>query len=396
MAKAKAAPASRGTVRAGARGATDIASGAIINPSAARLARQTIRLSNGRSLDLDLPYVANFLTQLLNIPSPTGLATQALHLTRETLAGLKLDTRFNAKGALVATWQGKASNRPRALTAHVDTLGAMVKEIDQFTGRLRLSRLGGLVWNSVEGEGCTIITGSGHRIRGTILPRKASVHVHGGSEVEKQERTDQTMEVRIDAKVRSGDDTRRLGIDVGDFVAFDPRVEISDAGFIRSRHLDDKAGVACIVGACKALLDAGLRPAQRTTMLISHYEEVGHGAAVGLPTDVKELLAVDMAAVGPGQNSDEYSVGICVKDSGGPYSHEMRQLLVRLADAAHIPYRLDIYPFYGSDGEAAWRAGADMLVGLVGPGVDASHHYERTHLESLTATMHLLIEFMLA
>ena len=226
MAKAKAAPASRGTARAGARGATDIASGTIINPSAARLARQTIRLSNGRSLDLDLPYVANFLMQLLNIPSPTGLATQALHLTRETLAGLKLDTRFNAKGALVATWQGKASNRPRALTAHVDTLGAMVKEIDQFTGRLRLSRLGGLVWNSVEGEGCTIITGSGHRIRGTILPRKASVHVHGGSEVEKQERTDQTMEVRIDAKVRSGDDTRRLGIDVGDFVAFDPREQV--------------------------------------------------------------------------------------------------------------------------------------------------------------------------
>ena len=147
---------------------------------------------------------------------------------------------------------------------------------------------------------------------------------------------------------QSADDTRRLGLEVGDFVAFDPRVEVTDTGFIRSRHLDDKAGVACVVGACKALLDAGLRPAQRTTILISNYEEVGHGAAAGLPADAKELLVVDMAAVGEGQNSDEYSVGICVKDSGGPYSLEMRHNLVALAQAANIPYKLDIYPFYGS------------------------------------------------
>ena len=352
--------------------------------------------SGGRNLDLDLRFTLQFLTQLLNTPSPTGYTQQALHFVRETLADLKLDTRFNTKGNLIGTWQGKANNRARALTAHVDTLGAMVKEIEPSTGRLRLSRLGGFTWNSVEGEGCTIITSEGRLLRGTILPRKASVHVHGGPEVEKLERIDANMEVRLDAKVRSGDDVRRLGVDVGDFVAFDPRVEITDTGFVRSRHIDDKAGVACIVGACKALLDAGLRPAQRLTVLISHYEEVGHGAATGLPADIKELLAADMAAVGSGQNSDEFSVGICVKDSGGPYSLEMRRNLVGLAESAAIPYKLDIYPSYGSDGGAAWRSGADVIVGLVGPGVDASHHYERTHIDSLIATMRLLIEFMLA
>lgn len=351
----------------------------------------------GRNLDIDRHFMLQFLTELLNIPSPTGYTAPALHFVRETLATLKLDTHFNAKGGLIATWQGIDSTRPRALTAHVDTLGAMVKEIDAVTGRLRLSRLGGVTWGSVEGEGCTIITRDGTRlIRGTILPRKASVHVHGGPEVEKLERTDANMEVRIDAKVRSSEDTRRLGIEVGDFVAFDPRVEMTDTGFIRSRHLDDKASVACIVAACKTLLDAGLRPGQRTTILISQYEEVGHGASAGIPAEVKELLAVDMAAVGPGQNSDEYSVGICVKDSGGPYSLEMRRSLVALAEAADIPYKLDIYPFYGSDGGAAWRAGADMLVGLMGPGVDASHHYERTHLDSIIATTRLLIEYLLS
>ncbi len=349
-----------------------------------------------RNVNIDVRFMVNFLVELLNTPSPTGYTSQALHLVRETLANLKLDTRFNTKGGLIATWQGKSSAHPRALTAHVDTLGAMVKEIDSLSGRLRLSRLGGVTWHSVEGEGCSIITASGRVYRGTILPRKASVHVHGSLEVEKLERTDANMEVRLDAKTRTGEETRRLGIEVGDFVAFDPRVEVTDTGFIRSRHLDDKASVACLVGACKALLGAGLRPAQRTTILISHFEEVGHGAATGIPADVKELLAVDMAAVGPGQNSDEYSVGICVKDSGGPYSLEMRQQLVQWCQDAEIPYKLDIYPFYGSDVGPAWRSGADVIAGLVGPGVDASHHYERTHVDALVATARLLIEFMLA
>jgi putative aminopeptidase FrvX len=353
-------------------------------------------MAGKRSITIDVRFMLDFLVQLLRTPSPTGYTENALRLVRETLANLKLDTRFNTKGNLIATWQGKSNARGRALTAHVDTLGAMVKEIDHGTGRLRLSKIGGLTWNSVEGETCTIITNSGRTYRGTILPRKASVHVHGGPDVERGERSDATMEVRLDAKVRSGAETRQLGIEVGDFVAFDPRTEVTDTGFIRSRHLDDKASVACIVAACKTLLDAGLRPAQRTTILISHFEEVGHGASTGIPAEVKELLAVDMAAVGPGQNSDEYSVGICVKDSGGPYSLEMKQLLMQLCQSADIPYKLDIYPYYGSDVGPVWRSGADVVAGLIGPGVDASHHYERTHVDSLIATVRLIIEFMLA
>lgn len=182
---------------------------------------------------------------------------------------------------------------------------------------------------------------------------------------------------------------------MGDFVAFDPRVEVGPAGFIRSRHLDDKAAVACIVGAMKAIADAGLEPAQRATILVSNYEEVGHGAAAGFPPDLAELLAVDMAAVGEGQASDEFSACICVKDAGGPYHVEMNRKLKRLAVAAGIPHRVDVYPFYQSDGEAYWRAGGDAKVGLVGPGVDASHNYERTHQDSLLNTARLIAAYLL-
>ena len=346
-------------------------------------------------LTIDLEALKNFLVELLNTPSPTGYTDKAIDLVERAFRRPPLDVRRTAKGALVVEWAGRPGIRdraPRALTAHVDTLGAMVKEIKE-NGRLKLTKIGAFAWNTVEGEGCTIFAAAGAPVRGTLLVTKASSHIFG-AETEGMKRDDDGMEVRLDARTGSEKETQELGIAVGDFVAFDPRVEVGEAGFIRSRHLDDKAGVACLFGAVKALLDANEVPAQRTTLLFSHYEEVGHGAAAGIPADTVELLAVDMAAVGRGQASDELSACICVKDSGGPYHLAMRHRLVQLAEAAAIPYKLDIYPYYGSDGEAYWRAGGDVRVGLVGPGVDASHNYERTHLESLKATAQLVAEYI--
>jgi putative aminopeptidase FrvX len=178
-------------------------------------------------------------------------------------------------------------------------------------------------------------------------------------------------------------------------VVIDPRVEVNNA-FVRSRHLDDKACVACLAAAVKALNDAGLKPSHSTFLLFSNYEEVGHGAAAGFPTDVAELVTVDMAAVGDGQNSDEFHATLCVKDSGGPYHYGLSQRLKRLAQANAIPYKMDIYPYYGSDGEAYWRAGGDAPVALIGPGIDASHNYERTHLDALVATTQWIVAYLLS
>jgi len=203
------------------------------------------------------------------------------------------------------------------------------------------------------------------------------------------------MEVRLDARTESEFETRGLGIQVGDFVAFDPRVEVT-AGFVRSRHLDDKAGVAALVAAVKALSDATLKPAQTTYLHISNYEEVGHGAAAGIPPEVHELVAVDMAAVGEGQASDEFHATLCVKDTGGPYHHGLSTRLRELAEKHDIPYVVDIYPYYGSDSEAFWRAGGDVAAALIGPGVDASHNYERTHTEALVATTQWILAYLLS
>jgi putative aminopeptidase FrvX len=343
--------------------------------------------------EIDQKYLLTTLRELLHIPSPTGFTSDAIAYLEDKLGEFPdISYQRNAKGSLLANWIGDLKTSPRGLTAHVDTLGAMVKEIKS-NGRLKLTQLGGYAWNTIEGEGCTVLSSSEEPIRGTVLLSKSSTHVHG-KEVGSTERSGDTLEVRLDIKTASVDDTREAGIEVGDYVVFDPRVEISN-DFIRSRHLDDKACVACLLAGVKALYLADLQPAQDTTLHFSNYEEVGHGASTGFPANLRELVAVDMAAIGTGQTSDEFHATLCVKDSGGPYHHGLSQRLRSLADEYEIPYKVDIYPYYGSDGEAYWRAGGDVAVALIGPGVDASHSYERTHLDALLGTTRWIMAYLL-
>lgn len=345
-------------------------------------------------ITIDVDGMVDLLVDLLNVPSPTGDAGRAIALVQERLASLPMAQRVTPKGALVCTWEGTQADAPRGLTAHVDTLGAMVQKVKD-NGRLQLVQLGSWSWTSVEGEGVTVFTGDGHTVRGAFLPVMASSHAYRPEEREKQKRDRQDMEVRLDARTASRQETEALGIRVGDFVAFDPRVEVAETGFIRSRHLDDKASVACIYGALSALAAAGLQPQQRTTVHISNYEEVGHGAAAGLPADLVELVAVDMAVVAPDQQSDEFAVTICAKDGGGPYDVALRRHLEALARDHGLAHCTDVYLYYQSDGGAFWSAGGDVRVALIGPGVDASHHYERTHCEALENTARLIAAYLL-
>jgi len=245
----------------------------------------------------------------------------------------------------------------------------VVKEIKP-NGRLKLVRIGGIQWPSVETEGVWVFTNKGEKIRGSVLIETASGHVHG-AEMPKTPRDDDHMEVRLDVKTTSEEETRALGINIGDCVAFDPRVEVTN-GFIRSRFLDDKACVANLVAAIKSMADAGQSPKRTVYFHISNYEEVGHGASAGIPSEVEELVTVDMAVVGKGQNSDEFHVTLCTKDGGGPYHFGLNNKLRAIAEKHDIPYKTDVYTFYGSDGEAFWRAGGDVALALIGPGIDAS------------------------
>ncbi|KHD84861.1 M42 family metallopeptidase [Heyndrickxia ginsengihumi] len=335
--------------------------------------------------------ILRLVEELVKIPSPSGNTQKVIDFCENYLKGLKVETRKNRKGGLLVTIQGKDNSKHRMLTAHVDTLGAMVKEI-KGNGRLKLSMIGGFRWNAVEGEYCQIETASGKTYTGTILMHQTSVHVY--KEAGKAERNEENIEVRIDEKVTNEDEVRALGIAEGDFVSFDPRVQITESGFIKSRHLDDKASTAILLKLVKTISEQHISLPYTTHILISNNEEIGYGGNSNITPETVEYLAVDMGAIGDGQRTDEYTVSICAKDASGPYHYRLRKHLVQLAEENHIEYKVDIYPYYQSDASAAIRAGHDIVHGLVGPGIDASHAYERTHQSSILHTENLLLAYV--
>ena len=361
------------------------------------MGQRTQPASGGGELPaVDGNYMLEQTAALCRIPSPSGFTLRAIDFVAKELEHLGVPATHTVKGALVATLPGGDPQRGgRTLSAHVDTLGAMVKEIKD-DGRLKLTRVGVYDWATIEGEYCTVHAAGGSReITGTIVTTKASAHVHG-AQLSRLKRDETSLEIRLDEPVCKPDDTRALGIDVGDFVSFDPRTTITPSGFIKSRHLDDKACVAILLGVARALMESGRHPAAPSALFISNFEEVGHGSSAGLPAGTVELIAVDMAAVGKGKTSDEFAATVCVKDSSGPYDFALSRRLIELARANEIDCRVDIYPEYASDVSQALRAGWDVRGGLVGPGVDASHSFERLHRTSLEETARLLLAYLLS
>lgn len=332
-----------------------------------------------------------YLKNILSIASPTGYTNNIMEYIQKELSELGANFKVTNKGAVIVSIEGKNSDYQRTFSAHVDTLGAMVKEIKS-NGALALTPVGGYMMTAIDGENCTIETLEGKQYTGTIQTIKPSVHI-SGDEARELKRTPQNMEVILDEKVFSAEDTENLGINVGDFICLDTRTTITEKDFIKSRYLDDKASVAVLLYAIEYIIKNQLELPYTTNFFISNYEEVGHGARASLPENTKEFIAVDMGAPGPGQNSSEYAVCICAKDSSGPYDYDLRKKLIDLCKLNNIAYKIDIYPYYGSDASAALGAGWDIKAALIGPGVFASHAYERTHMDAIVATLDLVIKY---
>lgn len=343
-------------------------------------------------MDIDKKYIKDFLLEILNIPSPGGDTGKSIERLKKEFESMGIEVHTTNKGAIFGTIKGKNDEKQKMISAHIDTLGAMVKEIKS-NGRLKLTNIGGFAWGSLEGENVEIKTSKGKIFTGTILPIKASIHAFS-DEVREMQRNEETVEVRIDEDVYTKEDTLNLGIKVGDFVTFDPRTVMTENGYVKSRHLDDKACVAALFGACKYLKNNNLTPSNTTHFFISNYEELGHGVS-GIPQKTNELLALDIGTVAKGHTSDEHSVTICAKDSRTPYDFSFRNRLVELAEAKNIGYKLDVHYRYGSDGSLSVMQGADVNFACAGPGVDATHHYERTHMDAILNNTKLIIAYVM-
>ena len=336
-------------------------------------------------------YATEKAKELLSIDSPTGFTDRAADWVQNAFTDLGFEARRTVKGGVLVDFGGEKGQDGLILMAHTDTLGGMVAEV-KANGRLRIVPLGGLSPQNIETENVRVYTRDGRVIEGTCQLINASTHVNGkfGSEP----RSFDTLEIVLDEPVTTAEEARGYGIETGDPVCFEPRTRVTASGYIKSRFLDDKLSVGILLGLGKYLKDTGEKLSRPVYAHITVYEEVGHGASASIPEGVTEALSVDMGCVGEGLRCTERQVSICAKDSGCPYSYDMVGRLIAAAKKEWADYAVDIYPHYGSDVEASLKGGFDIRHGLIGPGVYASHGYERSHLDGVCSTLKLLKGFL--
>lgn len=330
------------------------------------------------------------LETLVNIPSPSGYTKEIMAYIEGVAKDLGFKAEYNKKGGIIIIVPGQKDGEVIGLGAHGDTLGAMVRSVSS-SGTLKIMPVGGYMMQTIEGEYCKIhCRRNGKTYTGTVLTTMPSVHTYDDART--QERKASNMEIRLDEMVADENDVKALGIGAGDFVSFEPRFEHTASGFIKSRHLDDKASVAVLLTWLKYIHETGQQPEYTVKVMITNYEEIGHGASY-IPADVTQMLAVDMGALGDDLTGDETKVSICAMDSSGPYDYEMTNRLIRLGEELKLDYAVDIFPHYGSDASAALRGGNNICAALIGQGVHASHGMERTHEKGLMNTLELVKGF---
>jgi peptidase M42 family hydrolase len=342
-------------------------------------------------LPIDTSYLTRQLRRLLTVPSPTGYTDTVVREVCDELARLDVPFELTRRGAIRAVTEGVSRRPARAIIGHLDTLGCQVKGLKP-NGRLELVPIGTWSARFAEGARCTLFSDAG-AYRGTILPLLASGHTFD-AKIDTQPASWEHVELRVDAFARHAEDLGALGINVGDFIAIDPQAEFLDNGFIVSRHLDNKAGVAVMLAALEAMRREGVTPPVDVFWLLTITEEVGHGASSVVPAEVASMVTIDNGTTAPGQNSSEFGVTVAMADQTGPFDYHLTQKLIRLCQDEDIRHQRDVFKHYRSDSASALEAGADVRTALITFGVDSSHGYERIHMHALRSLAELVSAYV--
>jgi len=341
-------------------------------------------------LDINKEYLLKSVEEILKFNSPTGFCFEIMEKIKDIAEGFGYKFETTNKGNGIITIDGLLDEKVIGLAAHVDTLGCMVRSITS-NGTLKFTNLGGPIIPTLDGEYCKVRTRDGKIYTGTFLSTSPAAHVFEDSSTKTRDL--KNMEVRLDEVVTTKEEVQKLGICPGDFIFIDPKTTITESGFIKSRFIDDKGSVSCLMALLELFNRKKISPKYTVKIIISTYEEVGHGASY-IPQDITEMIAVDMGCIGDDLTCTEYDVSICAKDSGGPYDYNMVTDLVNLSKDNDLKYAVDIYPMYGSDVGAALKGGNNIRGALIGPGVSASHGMERTHLSAFENTIKLLYLYL--
>ena len=343
------------------------------------------------TFQIDTQFLTDCFRQIVAVPSPVGYYEKLNPVLAQYAASLDCEMTFDNRHTGWITLEGQDNSKTVLISAHADTLGMLVRNVDA-NGMLRVRSLGGVNYHSVEGETVTVHTASGKTYTGLMACQTHSTHVFRGAN--NTERSEDTMVVILDEDVKNREDVRALGIRNGDYISVDPRFQLTENGYIKSRYIDDKAPIACCLAMLKYLQEQRLKPKYRTLLSFPYYEEIGVGGCA-VPPEVSEYLAVDIALIGPELEGNERSVTICAGDAHGPYDYALRKRLAAYAEKAGCSYAQDLFTVYSSDAHAAERGGNNLSAALIGMGTYCTHGMERTHLEGLINTVNLMLAYTL-
>lgn len=335
--------------------------------------------------------ILNYFEKIVSVPSPVSYYVQMNPVMEQLAAELGCTVTYDHKKTAYITLDGQDNSRTVLVGAHLDTLGMVVRCIDA-DGMIRVRQLGGVNYASLEGETVTIHTRDGRSYTGLMACQSHSVHVFDDAKA--LERNENTMVVILDEPVASKADVNALGIFNGDFISTDPRCQVTPNGYLKSRFIDDKAATACCYTMLKYLAEQNRKPKYRTILAFPYTEEIGFGGTFVFP-EVSEYVAIDIGLIGPDYDGDEFKVSIAAKDASAPYDYDLTTRLVNYAQKAECDYAVDVFYRYGTDGNAAVRAGNNLRAAAFGMAVYCSHGMERTHTKGLENTMNLLLAYVL-
>ncbi|WP_312814098.1 M42 family metallopeptidase [Sedimentibacter sp.] len=341
-------------------------------------------------MDINKEFILKLLKEIIDIPSPTGYTKNVMLHIENVVSEYGYKISSNKKGNRIIEIEGEDNSCCIGIPVHVDTLGAMVRSVNS-DGTLKITSIGGNMYSTLDGEYCKIHTRTGQTYTGTMLSTSPAVHVYPDAKT--KERTEDNMMVRIDEVVKNEEDVIKLQIGTGDFISIEPKFEVTSSGYIKSRYLDNKAGTVCALSLMELFIRMGSKPRNKVKIIISSYEEVGHGSS-NIPADIDELVGIDMGCIGLDLSCTEQDVSICAKDSSGPYDYDITNKLIELSKKHNLNYAVDIYPMYGSDVSASLKGGNDIKGALIGPGVHGSHGMERTHIDGIVNTIKLIYAYL--
>lgn len=341
--------------------------------------------------DIDTKFLLDCFKEVVDTPSPVGYYTLLNPLLEKYAAAFGQTVTYDNRSTAYITLDGEDNSKTVLVGAHADTIGLIVRRVDA-NGMIRVRQLGGVNYGSLEGETVTVHTRDGRSYTGLFACQSHSVHVFDDART--LPRDENTMIVILDEKVKSKEDVYALGIRNGDFVSVDPRCQVTENGYLKSRFIDDKAAIACCFAMLKYLVENNLKPKYRTVLAFPYNEEIGFGGTF-VPAEVSEYVAIDIGLIGPDYEGDEYKVSICAKDNASPYDYDLTTRLINYAEKAGCDYAVDIFYRYGTDGTAAMRAGNNLRAAAFGMAVYCSHGMERTHTEGLVNTTNLLLAYVL-